>query len=262
LGERPHSTFKRMMTRHCNGYPQRWNSFVPQVCLAMRTRIHSTTRYSPFYLVYGVEPRLPGDHLPYDLNDFSNLGDPVEYTNRELEALGAARGAAHLRTQAQAESMKKRYDRQEKVKQFIPFQIGEYVKKRNHDNSKYQYRWLGPLIVVSIGPNDTYRLMLPSGRILDTLIHHDELAPYTSSQTEGYITNVENTLNSLSVDHHSGGISKSEGEELLPPVSVKYKESDLGSALGQISADSSKIHGIKRVTWFDEDLSAYNSGVD
>jgi hypothetical protein len=194
LVERSHSTFKRMMTNVCSGYPQRWPSFVPQVLLAMRSRIHSTTGYSPFYLLYGLNPILPGDHLPIDINDFSNLEDPVEYTARELEALGQARGAACYRTIEQAKRMKARYDSNERVRQYTPFEVGTYVRKRNHDESKYQYPWQGPFIVLEVLQNDTYRLMLPNGRMLETPIHHDELSIYKSTETERYITNTDNTL--------------------------------------------------------------------
>jgi len=38
-----------------------WEEALPKVCFACNTSIHSTTGYSPFYLMYGREPRLSID---------------------------------------------------------------------------------------------------------------------------------------------------------------------------------------------------------
>jgi hypothetical protein len=32
-----------------------------QAVFAIRIRLHSTSKYSPFFLLFGVDPRLPGD---------------------------------------------------------------------------------------------------------------------------------------------------------------------------------------------------------
>jgi len=36
-----------------------WDEYVPYAVMAYRAMPHSTTRYSPYYLVYGREMRLP-----------------------------------------------------------------------------------------------------------------------------------------------------------------------------------------------------------
>ena len=185
-GERPHSTFNRILTSLSQGNPEKWDKYVSRAEFAMRTRIHSVTGYSPFYLVYGLDPRMPGDDPgaesfnfphPVDLYDFPQNLDVEEFTNRELESLGVARGAAYERTQQQAEMMKRRYDHENGVArhQYI---IGEFVKRINPDKSKFSDKWLGPYVVQSVGPNDSYTLIHPNGKILDDPIHHDDLAEF------------------------------------------------------------------------------------
>jgi hypothetical protein len=145
----------------------------------MRTRVHSTTGYSPFYLLYGIEPRLPGDSPPVDLFEFPKEFDLEEYTNRELEALGVARGLAYERTQRQAVEMARRYDNDNNVVRH-KFIIGEYVKMFNHNRTKFQNRWLGPFIIAGIGPNDSYRLLHVNGNAMEDPVHHDSLAEFRS----------------------------------------------------------------------------------
>ena len=180
LGERPHQTFNGILSRMCQGDPDRWTKFVTRAVFAMRVRVHSTTGHSPFYLVYGVEPRLPGDSPPVDLYEFPANFDVEEYTNRELESLGVARGLAHLRTQEQADRMAQRYDTDNNVTGHR-FQIGEFVKVFNHNRTKFQNKWLGPFIIAGIGPNDSYRLLTAAGKALEDPVHHDSIAEYRSA---------------------------------------------------------------------------------
>ena len=42
-------------------HPFDWEEALLKVCIAYNTTMHSTTGYSPFYLMYGKEPRLPID---------------------------------------------------------------------------------------------------------------------------------------------------------------------------------------------------------
>jgi hypothetical protein len=187
MAERPHSTFNNILTRLCAGFPNQWDKFVPQAVLAMRVRIHSVTGFSPYFLAYGLQPRLPGDHLPFDLHDFSGLDDPHEWTARELESLGQARAAAHFRSLSQKNRTIDRYNNQNNVTGH-KFQLGEYVKRKNHTKSKFQTHFHGPFIIMEIGPNDTYRIMYPNGKMYESLVHHDDLAEYNSTETDIYHT--------------------------------------------------------------------------
>ena len=54
-------TLQDMIATMTADYPFDWEEALPKVCIAYNTSIHSTTGYSPFYLMYGREPRLPID---------------------------------------------------------------------------------------------------------------------------------------------------------------------------------------------------------
>ncbi|KAH6582934.1 hypothetical protein BASA60_001697 [Batrachochytrium salamandrivorans] len=82
-------------------------STLQQTIFALRVRKHAVTNKSPFYLLYGVEPRLPGDDSPIKdtmqpLDNIEEMMERAELTAREFDELGMARGAAYHRSVAQA----------------------------------------------------------------------------------------------------------------------------------------------------------------
>lgn len=61
--ERLNGLIKSMMTKYVVDYANLWNDFLPQVLFSSRVCVDTATKFSPFILVYGVDPKLPGDTL-------------------------------------------------------------------------------------------------------------------------------------------------------------------------------------------------------
>lgn len=180
--ERMHSMMGHAITTLSNAEPNRWDEFLAQTLFALRVRTHAVTKASPFYLLYGVEPRLPGDTGPprcimEPLDEIEAKEARSEFTARTLDELGQVRAAAYHRTLAQAEKMKKNVV----VDPDAPthyFQIGDWVKMKHHSKLKFEFKWKGPYVVVKLGHPGTYRLMEPGGRWLDAAVNQRDLAPW------------------------------------------------------------------------------------
>ncbi|KAG0753450.1 hypothetical protein G6F22_021444 [Rhizopus arrhizus] len=101
-----------MLRKYVHGAIHIWDQFVDAALFATRIRKHRSAGFSPFYLVYGREPVLPGDELrPYLADELAK--DPrtiAEHTARELEALGQNRAAAEQRMRAVSEHDKSKWD--------------------------------------------------------------------------------------------------------------------------------------------------------
>ncbi|KAH9248029.1 hypothetical protein BASA81_014315 [Batrachochytrium salamandrivorans] len=64
--ERMHAMLGHGLTTLVADKRDRWDEYLPQVLLAIRTRTHSVTGYSPFYLLFGTHPRLPTTKHPQE----------------------------------------------------------------------------------------------------------------------------------------------------------------------------------------------------
>lgn len=173
--ERLNGILKTMLRKYVHGAIHIWDKFVDTALFAARVRHHRSTGYSPFYLVYGREPKLPGDYTrPY--LDKATSNDPrtiAEHTARELEALGQARAAAEARMRAVQEQDKERWDAHVEK---LEFEVGDHVLLRNEQKYGLEYNWSGPyLIVAKNEASHVYKLTSVSGEPYPSWVHIDRL---------------------------------------------------------------------------------------
>ena len=172
--ERYNGIIKQMLRKYVNGAIHRWDDFVNAALWASRIRIHSTTGFSPFYLVYGREPRLPGDVLrPYITKQMLlDKRTVADITSRELELLGQHRAAAEFRLKAMSEVDKERWD--SKIKP-TSFEIGDMVLMTHEGKYGLEPSFKGPYIITKVHPYDTYRLETIAGEPLQSLVNVQRL---------------------------------------------------------------------------------------
>lgn len=87
--ERYNRTLCGMLAKYVNDEQSDWDEKINSMLFAYRTSIHSSTKETPFYLVYGRQPRLPVDlALPTG---------PVESLPEDFEELIEQRCQSFLR---------------------------------------------------------------------------------------------------------------------------------------------------------------------
>jgi len=152
---------------------QEWDTVINSVLFAYRTAKNSTTKYTPFYLTYGREARLP-------ITTFEN-----ETLESNLENLEINRQKAKDNVTKAQEKQKSRHD--SKIKKPIEYQIGDKVllyeaAKEKTWTGKLEDKWKGPFYIHDKLLNGAYKLRSTEGRILKTPINASLLKIYNDRQ--------------------------------------------------------------------------------
>jgi hypothetical protein len=154
----------RMLTKYLVGKPTRlWDEYLHLAIFAARIHNHAQTGRSPFYLLYGVEPKLPGDDRKVKV-----LGNNDERLSRVLHA----RALANEKLLAHA--IKRKVIRDQQVMK-SSLRKGQWVLVRNESPQKFQSKWFGPYQIVKAHPLGTYALREPGGYELKNLVNGQRL---------------------------------------------------------------------------------------
>jgi hypothetical protein len=178
--ERLNGILKQMLRKYCSGNIHRWDDFVDTALFATRIRTHRSHGHSPFFLTYGVEPRLPGDGAPPILLDPSG-SDPriqAEFRSKRLDELGRFREAATKRAEMVSSADKERWD-----SKIVPqiFDVGDQVLIRLEAKYGLDLNWFGPFKVLQRNlASGIYKLSYPNGAPYQSWVHTDRLIQFTS----------------------------------------------------------------------------------
>ena len=119
LVERFHRTLTNMLAKVVDQSGDNWDAKLPYVLFAYRASVQESTAESPFYLLYGRDPKLPTDAMlsppvrrsEVDLDDFKTM-----MTSHMAEAWELARSSVKKAQKRQ----KQWHDRQSKPAEFKP----------------------------------------------------------------------------------------------------------------------------------------------
>jgi len=207
--ERMHAMIGHSISTLSNSQPCRWDEYLPETIFAIRVRTHAVTKLSPFYLLYGIDPKLPGDTSPpftmmQPLDEIERLENNAEFRAKQFEELGSARGAAYERTKAQAEAMKRRYNLDDYSQDYY-FKVGDWVKMKHYARTKFEFDWKGPYHIVDVGFPGTYWLMDPQGQRLDSTVNQSNLAPWLAPTTSNETFFYDGTNRNVTEDSNIEG---------------------------------------------------------
>jgi transposase InsO family protein len=157
LTERFNSTLCAMLSHYVNDQQTNWDTFLPYVLYAYRTAPQSTTGLSPFFTLYGRNPRYPFDTLVPDPVDTHNVTDATQarLLMRLIDGIQAAQAAASGRLQSVTEKREKDNAELQNVR---TYQLGEQVmvyrpQVKKGTTRKLTALWLGPYEIVEVYNN-------------------------------------------------------------------------------------------------------------
>lgn len=178
--ERMNSTILQTLRSYCKKDQSDWTEYIPAVMMAYRsTPATQSTQFSPFYLLFGQEMRLPVDVA---LQPKPTLAaEPKLHLARVLEQLKLSREVA-------AQNMKEKqhkYTQQHDKKAENPnFMVGSKVwlycsRVPKGKSPKLIQKWTGPYTIILLGPNNTFKLRNNNTyKIMKSLVHVQRLKEY------------------------------------------------------------------------------------
>ena len=181
--ERLNRTLKDQLAKYISQSGGEWDQYLPQCELAYNSSVHSSTGFSPFFLVHGREPNLPLDVFCSPAVTSSTPGTPAAYVQDLTTHLSHAFRDAAQNSAAAKHHQKTQYD---KKVVFHPHQPGDRVLLDDPAQrmNTLAPSWKGPFVVLkrmSRGghPGVTYEITDPwneHSRIW--IVHHNRLNAY------------------------------------------------------------------------------------
>jgi transposase InsO family protein len=192
-----------------------WELYLAPLMFCYNTSFHRSVKNSPYFLTYGIEPRLPSFPTPDLRRTFYGESEAAEMHQRLL----LARKLAIENNFSATEKTKEYFDKINKAKShsFVPNQL-ILLEEYNFlgRNTKLCPKWSGPHTIINLKGTHCVELLLNNNR--KTIVNVDRIKPYffRDDNSQGLSTNLKNeqSLNP-SPDHFS---SSSQTDQLISEV--------------------------------------------
>jgi len=176
--ERVHSTLHSMFAKMVDHHQRDWCELSAYVTYAYNTASHSSSSFSPFYLMFLRHPRMPIE-LQVEKPTDAAFETDVEYVELASERMRVAYGIVRNHLRATFDRAKKRYDSRVKTAKFAEGQfVWHYIpRNRKGFNKKWELNNRGPFRIMK-KLNDVNYIIQKSPRARPTIVHIDRLTPY------------------------------------------------------------------------------------
>lgn len=173
--ERVNRTILAMLSKYLSENHAEWDVHLPLLMLGYRSQVHKSLGYSPFFLMFGREPRLPVD-AEMDAPHSAKSRTVSSYVDQLCDGLRNVYREAIQMSDLSSARNRTLYDR--KINAFS-YSSGDHVMlhrsvARRGEYYKFVRPWR-PAVIVSQCGELNYRIRMEDGKML--LVHHNRLKP-------------------------------------------------------------------------------------
>ncbi|KAL4006254.1 cortactin [Sarotherodon galilaeus] len=153
LVEKMNGTIQRALCKVVGDHPEMWDEYLDAVMFGIRTKKQVTTKYSPYYLMFGREARYPSeipeefmvDESVEDIVGQEELSEDIQKHQKLLELVKDNVVKAQEKTKGKIKMMKRD----------VVFKVGDKVLRANirsqqRKGGKLEANFLGPYIITAI----------------------------------------------------------------------------------------------------------------
>ena len=206
-----------------------WELYLAPLMLYYNTSHHRSIKTSPFFLTFGIEPRLPNFPEPELRRKFYGESDSDEMKLR----LMLARKTALENNMEVTEKAKEYTDSKMKP---VAYQPNQYVLLDEHNflgkNTKLAPKYSGPFKIIRIKNNCNAELLLQNGK--KVIVHFNRLKPYTFPFYETGPDKLNTDISERRVLHKQDKLNKS------PPTEIE-RDFETGTHIPQLSQTDTPI---------------------
>lgn len=178
--ERMNRTIRAQLVRNILSHSARdWDKFIPYLEFTYNTTVHSSTGFSPFYMLHARQPRLPSEVMYGSYKESEQNESDVQTRVRQMcNRYNAAAQLVQSNNKKAKQQQKRQYDKRVR---FRPYKIGEmvYINNPKSVRSKLTPRWIGPFQVIQeFNDGLNYQIIDPMVRAAKPkVIHYNRMKP-------------------------------------------------------------------------------------
>jgi len=254
LTEAFNKTLGNMISHYVSQDQRDWDLFLPWMQLTYNSSIHSAHQFSPFFVLFGREPRLNVD-IAFDLPREGN-SDWEEYVTEHQERLGRIQEIVRQNIRKAQRRSKAYYDRGRRNESFAIEDLVLLYNPRSFKGktNKLLHRFNGPYRISEILSNNTVRIELVSRPRINQIANIESLKPfyprelYTSSGSDTEILELPNAIESKSDD---------EATEIIEELSEQLESCDgtFETAIGEPYDGFNRLYDLEKP--YQEELNSH-----
>jgi hypothetical protein len=169
-----------MLSMFVSSHQRDWDIYLPYICFAYRTSVHSSTQDTPFYLMHMRDPAMPEDFSAITQSPISTNQSAEEYKKQMLNNLTKAfEEVRHYGDVIRQKRERLAWD--ESIQR--QFNIGDLVWLYTRSNKKgispkLTHPWQGPYRIVEVISPLNVKVRSLTGRLVRQLVHITRLKRY------------------------------------------------------------------------------------
>jgi hypothetical protein len=167
-------TIAKYLASFCDDSTLDWELYLAPLMFSYNTSFHRSIKTTPFYLTFGMEPRLPNLLTP----DLRRKFYGESSTDDIIRKLLIARNVARQNNEDASDAARVQYDSKAVPHKFLPTQLVLLDEHSFlHKNQKLAPKWSGPHKIVRLKGDANAEILLRHNN-RKTVVHTNRLKPY------------------------------------------------------------------------------------
>ena len=140
--ERMNGTLVQLLRIYCQNNKEKWAEYLPYALFAYRSSIHESTGYTPFEMLYGRNPSLPGEEK-LNASDNQSIDDFAKNLKVAMQQI-------HEIARSKLKKLQDAHYAKEQPAHIKRFKVGDKVLVKDNDSKKHKFEYVyqGPFTIL------------------------------------------------------------------------------------------------------------------